>query len=343
MSDISLALVALASDAAVKFAVLALVVELLGRRLHRAAPAVANRLWAAVLAAGALLPVILWLTPATVLIQPSAAVVNRMSTGFWPASSAAIAVTLLGAGTIVFFVRLAIGLVAIRRLIVSSSVVSGAETEDLRRMSGVRSGRTRCCLFASHPSLAVPVTVGYWRPWILLPADWRTWSASRLSAVMAHEGAHVDRGDYLAGISATLFRAVWWWHPAAWLAVSRLQLTAELACDARASASDSRADYASHLLDLARTAGGRRVRYGWTLGATSRLRQRVDALIDDRTAAHPLTVHLRASIIVMAIFLTWAAAPIRFTLSRTAVSASELSFDHDATHGAMHALGRGRH
>ena len=337
MSDVSHTLVGLASDAAVKLAALVLVADLLTRGLNRSAPPLANRLWLVVLSAGALLPVIGWLTQAAVLIEPSAGVLNRVPTGLRTPSWTVFAAAMLASGALVFLVRITTGLAAIRRLVASSDVVSRTEQESLRRMAIMQSRRGDRCRFASNPSLSVPVTVGHWRPWVLLPADWRTWPAARLAAVMAHEGAHVDRGDYLAGIAAALVRALWWWHPAAWVAVSRLQLSAELACDARASAIESRADYAGHLLDLAQTAGGHRVRYGWTLGATSRLRERVDALLDEHPAAHRLAISVRAVMVAIAIALTCAAAPIRFTLSRATDFAPGFSFDHDAQHDSMHA------
>lgn len=332
MPEMPLTVLSLASDAAAKFAALAIIAEVFTRGLNRAAPAAMNRIWIVVLATGTLLPVVGSLTPATVLIQPSAVVLERIPTT-WPASFAAICLVILIAGAVFFLGRLSTGLVSIRRLIATSSEMSDAEGELLRRMSGVRTRRAITCRFASHASLLVPVTVGHWTPWILLPADWRSWPAARLSAVMAHEGAHVERGDYLTGILATLVRAVWWWHPAAWLAVSRIHLTAELACDARASAVEGRAGYASHLLELAEAAAGRRVQYGWTLGATSRLRERVDALIDEQAPPRPLAIAFRTIIVALAIVLAYAAAPVRFTFSRTPVFAPDFMVDHGATHG----------
>jgi beta-lactamase regulating signal transducer with metallopeptidase domain len=158
---------------------------------------------------------------------------------------------------------------------------------------------------------------------------------------MAHEGAHIDRGDYLSGIAATMVRALWWWHPGAWICVSRLHLAAEIACDAQASGDDGRADYAGHLLDLAQTAGGRRVRYGWTLGATSRLRERVDALLDDGASAHRVGITLRIALVMAAIVATCAAAPIRFTFSRTTDIATGSGFPDDTSHEALHRLRHG--
>jgi prepilin-type processing-associated H-X9-DG protein len=65
-----------------------------------------------------------------------------------------------------------------------------------------------------------------------LPFDWRDWTPIERRAVLAHELAHVCRGDFLAGLVAHLSLALNFYHPLAhWLAF-RLRLEQELAADA---------------------------------------------------------------------------------------------------------------
>ena len=52
--------------------------------------------------------------------------------------------------------------------------------------------------------LATPATIGWHRVLILLPADWRSWNDAERRAVLAHELAHVCRGDFLTGLLAQL-------------------------------------------------------------------------------------------------------------------------------------------
>ena len=52
--------------------------------------------------------------------------------------------------------------------------------------------------------LGSPATAGWRRPVILVPPDWRDWDASERRAVLAHELAHIIRGDYAAGLLARL-------------------------------------------------------------------------------------------------------------------------------------------
>ena len=80
--------------------------------------------------------------------------------------------------------------------------------------------------------LATPATIGWKRLLILLPEDWRTWTDDERRAVLAHELAHVCRGDFFTGLLAQLSLALQFYHPLAhWLA-ARLRLEQELAADA---------------------------------------------------------------------------------------------------------------
>ncbi len=80
--------------------------------------------------------------------------------------------------------------------------------------------------------LATAATVGWCRPLVLLPPEWRTWSESELRAVLAHELAHVSRADYLTGLVARISVALHFYHPLVYWLVGRMQLQQELAADA---------------------------------------------------------------------------------------------------------------
>ena len=100
---------------------------------------------------------------------------------------------------------------------------------------------------------AAPVTVGCFRPTILLPENWREWSASQLAAVLAHEREHARRRDPLIQWLALFNRAIFWFHPAAWWLERELSALAEESCDAAALAQghDPNA-YAETLMYMAR-------------------------------------------------------------------------------------------
>jgi hypothetical protein len=68
--------------------------------------------------------------------------------------------------------------------------------------------------------------VGWLRPRVLLPLEWREWDRNKLDAVLAHEGAHVRRRDGLIAALAAVNRCVFWFHPLAWMLERKLALLA---------------------------------------------------------------------------------------------------------------------
>ncbi len=50
---------------------------------------------------------------------------------------------------------------------------------------------------AESDAIATPMTLGVFRPWILLPTEHKLWEGDRLRSVLLHEQAHVRRRDCL--------------------------------------------------------------------------------------------------------------------------------------------------
>ncbi|HEY4088328.1 MAG TPA: M56 family metallopeptidase, partial [Bryobacteraceae bacterium] len=141
---------------------------------------------------------------------------------FWTAEKVLIAVWLIGMALLLL--RLLTGTI---------------RTNRLRRLEG--------------EGLVTPVTVGWLRPSIILPAGWREWPAAQLQAVMAHEQEHVRRRDPLVQWLALLNRAVFWFHPLAWWLEKRLAGLSEEACDdAVLMGGHDPLEYSEFLLGLAR-------------------------------------------------------------------------------------------
>ena len=81
------------------------------------------------------------------------------------------------------------------------------------------------------PRLAQPVTFGVWAPVILLPLSVREQPTEIQRAILAHELWHVRRRDWLWTLLEELTRAALWFHPAAWLLLSRIQAAREEVVD----------------------------------------------------------------------------------------------------------------
>jgi TonB family protein len=75
------------------------------------------------------------------------------------------------------------------------------------------------------------VTFGTLQPVVLLPDGLRGHARHIQRAVISHELFHVLRRDWLWTLSEEIVRAVFWFHPAIWWVISRVQLTREEAVD----------------------------------------------------------------------------------------------------------------
>jgi beta-lactamase regulating signal transducer with metallopeptidase domain len=99
----------------------------------------------------------------------------------------------------------------------------------------------------------VPVTWGIVYPVILLPASSEEWDEEQRVAVLTHELAHVKRFDALSQLLGQLALALLWFHPLVWMAVRRMRMEREHACDDFVLVAGARASrYADDLLGLAR-------------------------------------------------------------------------------------------
>lgn len=101
-------------------------------------------------------------------------------------------------------------------------------------------------------SITVPITVGFLRPFLIFPSDWRNWDDWTLRAVLTHELTHVRRWDWAIGVLAAFAKCVFWFNPLAWWLERKLSTLAEQASDEACvrSSGDARR-YAETLLQFA--------------------------------------------------------------------------------------------
>lgn len=142
---------------------------------------------------------------------------------------------------------------------------------------------------------AMPMTWGWRRPVVLLPAGSCSWPASRRRAVLLHELAHVARGDYLTQLVSELARALHWWNPLVWMAARKLRLESEHACDDQVLTAGAKpSDYAGDLLDIARSLRALRATApaGLAMARPSELTGRLLAVLDPRRNRRSLSRRL---------------------------------------------------
>jgi bla regulator protein blaR1 len=147
-----------------------------------------------------------------------------------------LALGVYSAGTLLLALRFLLGWFLSYKLRQASRTIR--EFEIIRRF------RCRCEVaelraiprLAESDRLSVPLTCGVMQPFVLLPADWRTWDAEKLDAVLAHEVSHVARRDALTERLALLHRSIFWFSPLAWWLPRCLADLAEEASDEAALA-----------------------------------------------------------------------------------------------------------
>lgn len=97
-------------------------------------------------------------------------------------------------------------------------------------------------------AVSSPFVMGLFRPRIYLPSEMDEATAA---SVLAHERAHISRGDHLVKFIGFLLLALYWFHPLVWLGYILLCRDLELACDERVIKSldaPARAAYSQALL-----------------------------------------------------------------------------------------------
>lgn len=147
----------------------------------------------------------------------------------------------------------------------------------------------------------VPISYGLLSPVILLPAQSEEWSDSLRGVVLLHELTHIRRFDWLACLISQLACAIYWFHPLAWLAATRLRREQERSCDdAVVTAGTPQSEYAEHLLALA----GSLSHSAMGMAEASGLELRVRALLDPNRKRH--SVNRRACAVAAAALLACA-------------------------------------
>lgn len=115
---------------------------------------------------------------------------------------------------------------------------------------------------------------------ILLPADYREWSAAKRSAVLAHEEAHIARGDFFVQLGASIHCALFWFSPFAWWLRAKLSAIAETASDEAAiQRLNDRATYAEILVEVSRRAQKSPLLVA--MAKTSVIQQRIEHILSE--------------------------------------------------------------
>jgi TonB family protein len=222
-------------DSALKATVILFTAWTAALLLRRASADVRHMIWLMATLAVAMLPAALSIPPSAI---PSAAriVVPAMATSSPAAHQLPWLLIVWAAGASIILLRLIAGIAGAARITRSANNVDGILYSD---------------------RAATPMTWGFLRPVVILPAYALGWTAEDRNLVLRHERAHIARHDWLWQILASIMTAVFWFHPLMWLANIQLRREAESAVDDYVLSNGvAPSDYAGCLLDVARQLRG---------------------------------------------------------------------------------------
>src|ERR1022692_2554532 len=160
----------------------------------------------------------------------------------------------------------------------------------------------------------MPMTFGFLRPAVFMPADSADWSEERRRIVLLHELAHVRRGDAATHLMARTTLALNWWNPLAWIAWREFLKERERATDDLVLSAGARAsEYASHLLEVARSMHTAPVSAcaAVAMARRSQLEGRLLAILDSRTNRKPIRGATPAIVALLAALLVAPFAAVR--------------------------------
>lgn len=228
----------------------------------------------------------------------------------WPAAL----VALMSAGMLLGLGRLAAGLVVVVRYRRQSQIIEDPRLAEMADILLAELGCRRRPELRESDALVSAATVGWRRPLILLPRQWRDWSEEQLHAVLAHELAHVRANDFLAGLLGQVGLALHFYHPLVHWLMGRLRLEQELAADSVAAGlSGGRRSYLTTIAAMAIEQDDHNV--GWParafLPAKSTFLRRISMLRNSRFRIAPISLGVRATSIAVMLLLGLAIAGLR--------------------------------
>lgn len=173
-----------------------------------------------------------------------------------------VVVVTWSAGVLLLALHLLRGWLRLRRIRRHARPLDTGPWLETVRWTAARLGVTRPVRLVESALVEVPAVIGALRPVILVPASALTGlSPAYLEAILAHELAHVRRGDYIVNILQCVVEVLLFYHPAVWWVSGQIRIERENCCD-----------------DLAASLCADRVTYARALASLEELRGRTPAL-----------------------------------------------------------------
>lgn len=136
------------------------------------------------------------------------------------------------AGVAALSLRMACGLWWVRRLRARPACGDARHWQTCADRLACRFGIRRPVVVRVLEDGDSPLSIGWWKPMVLLPAAVvANMPASLLEALIAHELAHIRRHDYLVNLLQGMVEALLFYHPVVWWLSHRIRAERELVAD----------------------------------------------------------------------------------------------------------------
>ncbi|MBP3985579.1 hypothetical protein J5837_14290 [Pseudoxanthomonas helianthi] len=146
-------------------------------------------------------------------------------------------VVLWAAGVCLLSLRMAGGLLWVRRLCRQAQAEADAQWQACVQRLAARMSIVRKVALRIGTDGEGPLTAGWWRPVVVLPAAIvARMPADLVEALIAHELAHVRRHDYLVNLLQGAVETLLFYHPVVWWLSHRIRIERELVADDLAAA-----------------------------------------------------------------------------------------------------------
>jgi beta-lactamase regulating signal transducer with metallopeptidase domain len=147
-------------------------------------------------------------------------------------SGALLVVPIWAVGVALMALRMGAGMLWVRQRVRDGArhgnALWQARLNELARRMGIR----RPIRLGVSDQIESPVTAGWWRPIVILPAALLTgMPPDLLEALMAHELGHVKRFDYLVNLLQSAIEILLFYHPAVWWLSKQIRLEREQIAD----------------------------------------------------------------------------------------------------------------
>ncbi len=152
------------------------------------------------------------------------------------------------------------------------------------------------------PICEAPAVLRVIRPVIVLPgASLDDLDDAEIETLLAHECAHVRRGDNLVGVLEAAIWSLFWFHPLLWIAHQQLARAREQACDEVVAEGAERSTYLKALAKICRLAVVPRV-HGVSCMASAKLKERIEHMMNYPALRSRALPHRSITVAAAAVF-----------------------------------------